>query len=201
MGLVVSEMARFPTGGKLDYYVYFLDYGWDDNLSRAMYQNFDAFAGFTHNNNSVVVRGLNRRHFSNEVLSWYHVNGRPVDTILPAILITDLDPRELGRTDKMERGKLTTAAVDPMRLVLIPLRELCKTESDVTSLLQDLAKDMEEKRSLSKFKVRDLLDRSNEGLADVLILKPSIGGIGIDLRKFFEFGSKYFKKRIAGSGQ
>jgi len=66
----------------------------------------------------------------------------------------------------------------------------------VITLLEQITADIKAKKPISHFEVNKVLDRTNEGLADVLVLRPSISGMGIDLKKAFEIGSRYFKKYL-----
>jgi len=66
----------------------------------------------------------------------------------------------------------------------------------VIVLLERVMADITAKKRLSRFEIHKVLDRTSEGLSDVLVLTPNISGVGIDLKKAFEIGSRYFKKYL-----
>ena len=195
MGVKVSTIARLPIATDRDYFIYFLDYGWDEPLSKALYDNFDRMALFAAENRSLVVAGLHRQEFANEVLSWHRVNGEDAESLLPAIMIADCDPRTLAQSN--EFGPLRTGGkrdrTKPERFLIIPLKQVCKIATDVTDLLARITEDIRSKKQISNFSVKALIDRSSVGLAEMVVLKPSIAGVGIDLKKAYELGSKYFQ--------
>jgi hypothetical protein len=200
MGLKVHSLGRIP--GEIDrgYFVYLLDYGWDEPLSRSLRANFDMMASLASRNNAIVIAGFDGEEFTNEVFSWHQVDGQPGDEILPAILITTCHPhdfaaqnefpaprRDLPGSSKKSRSKQATPLFND-RLVLIPLRDLCKTETDVTSLIEKIFRDIRDKKSLPDFEVYRQVARGERGaLVDALILKPSVAGIGVDLKSIARF--------------
>lgn len=203
MGLKVSSIARLPIATDRDYFIYFLDYGWDEPLSRALYDNFDRMAAFASENRSLIIAGLNRQEFANEVLSWHRVNGEDAENLLPAIMISDCNPHTLSQTNEFsfDRVGRSQDRSKPDRFFIIPLKEVCKNETDVTTLLSRITDDIRKKKKLSDFAVRTMVDRSGEGLAEMIVLKPSIGGVGIDLKKAYELGSKYYQSFKKGRGR
>ena len=174
---------------KREYYVYLLDYGWDEPLGKAIRSNFERMAANASSNNAVVIQGVVGSHFEDEVLSWHSIDGQPGETILPAILITTRHPdefRQFGRTWKSE-GK-----IHDDRLLLIPLREVCKTATDVADIIDKIFRDIKGKQALADFEVAEKLTKGKKGaLVDALILKPNYLGVGIDLNFIIDF----FKKR------
>jgi hypothetical protein len=197
MGLKVTTISRLPVATDRDYFIYFLDYGWDEPIVQALYANFERLASFAAEHRSLVITGLNRSEFANEVLSWHKVNGEDSADLLPAIMIADCDPRLLSQSNEFaSQGFKNRKGVRPQRFVIIPLRKFCKSATDVITLLEQITADIKAKKPISHFEVNKVLDRTNEGLADVLVLRPSISGMGIDLKKAFEIGSRYFKKYL-----
>ncbi|MGU9981677.1 hypothetical protein ACJ4V0_16700 [Phreatobacter sp. HK31-P] len=188
MGLKVSTIARLPVSTDRDYFIYFLDYGWDEPLTRAMYNNFDQLAEFAANNQSLVIVGLNRTEFANEVLSWHRVNGESAEDLLPAIMITDCDPRLLAESNEQRFGDRHRDKAKPERFLLIPLAEHCKTKTDVAQMFERIKRSIESKTPLSDFEVVREVRRADSGLSDVLVLKPNVFGIGLDLNRIWEIG-------------
>jgi hypothetical protein len=194
MGLKVSTIARLPISTDRDYFIYFLDYGWDEPLSQAMYANFDRLAQVASENRGLIISGLNRQEFANEVLSWHGINGESAKEILPAIMITDTEPRVIADSNEaFNRRHAINSSRSPIeKMILIPLKKACKTPTDVTELLSKISHDMQNRKSILDFEVKEFIDKSNQGFAEMVILKPSVAGVGIDLIKAFQFGKKYW---------
>lgn len=202
MGLKVTTIARLPIATDRDYFIYFLDYGWDEPLSQALYDNFERLASFAAENRSLVIAGLNRQEFANEVLSWHRVNGEDTENLLPAIMISDLEPRLLAETNEIGSGRHRRHdGSKPERFLLVPLKQVCKNATDVTRLLGHIVDDIRMKRKLSEFEVKRIVDRSAQGLSEMIVLRPSLAGVGIDLKKVFELGSKYLSNRRGRKGE
>jgi len=193
MGLIIHSLGELPTEAKRGYYVYLLDYGWDEPISNGLSRNFAHMAKLASQNDAVVIRGSAGAHFEDEVLSWHHVNGQPGEEILPAILITTRNPHSFRHFD------LSHSERDEFRqnsLLLIPLRHVCKTSTDVVNLITKIFRDIKEKKSLMDFEVAKEISRNEKGaLVDSLILKPNLSGIGIDLKKMIEFFGKQEKEK------
>lgn len=201
MGLKVSTISRLPAPQDRDYFIYFLDYGWDEPLSNAMYANFDRLAAFAADHRSLVIAGLHRQEFANEVLSWHRVNGDDANELLPALMITDADPQTLAATNEFAMARTRAAhpgvnEVGLSRFLIVPLRDVCKTPSDVTMIFEKLMRDISARNPISDFQVARTVDRTTEGLAEMLVLRPSVGGVGVDLKKVWEFGSKFVRQRL-----
>jgi hypothetical protein len=191
MGLKVHSLGRIPPEIDREYFVYLLDYGWDEPLSRSLRSNFDKMASLASRNNAIVIAGFDGEEFTNEVFSWHEVNGLPGEEILPAILITTCHPHDFASTNEFpapRRREATRAPLHDDRLVLIPLRGLCHTETDVTTLIDKMFRDIREKKALADFEVTRQLARGDRGaLVDALVLKPSVAGLGIDLKAIARF--------------
>lgn len=176
MGLKIHSLAELPEDvGRRGYYLYLLDYGWEEPIGRALRDNFDKMADAASRNDAAVIVGLGNE-FNDEVLAWHGINGRPADDLLPAILITNRRPSAFER----ERG-----GWDPEKhhLVLIPLRERCKTSTDVVNVIESIFRDIKAKRPLQSFVVAQQ-DRAGvkRALLDAVVLRPTVGGIGVDLK-------------------
>ncbi len=94
MGLYVHTLSRLPTELERDYYVYVLDYGWDEPLGESLRANFRRMADLAARNKAVVVAGTDPMKFADEVLSlhvddpqfsWNKVNGEDGEGVLPAV--------------------------------------------------------------------------------------------------------------------
>lgn len=189
MGLKVHSLARLPSDAERDYFVYLLDYGWDEPLSRGLRCNFERLADIASRNRAVVITGFNGEEFANEVFSWHQINGQPGTDILPAILVTTCHPHRFAElNDFPQRSRRHSGALFSDRMVLIPLRALCKTETDVTSVIERILADIREKKQLPDFEVYQIFARGKRGaLADALILQPNVAGVGLDLKAIGRF--------------
>lgn len=187
MGLHVQNLGILPNidDGR-DYFIYVLDYGWKEPLTDALRENFINMARMASQTRSVVVAGFEPIHFANDVFSWHGINGEDGERVLPAILITTLTPSYFKEHNEEYRrsGEITD------KLLLIPLKAACKTTDDVIQLIQSIFNDIKEKKKLSGFAVAKTINKNGlRRLADAVILKPNISGVGIDLRKLFHPGS------------
>ncbi|WP_439574445.1 hypothetical protein [Phreatobacter sp.] len=188
MGLKISTISRLPVTTDRDYFIYFLDYGWDEPLTRAMYNNFDQIAEFAAGNRTLVIAGLNRTEFANEVLSWHRVNGEDANELLPAIMITDCDPRLLAEANDGGLSGRHRVNAKPERFLLIPLAEHCKTETDVAQMFERIKRSIQTKTPLGSFEIVREVKRADSGLSDALILKPNLFGVGLDLNRIWQIG-------------
>lgn len=68
-------------------------------------------------------------------------------------------------------------------LLLIPWRKVCNSTTDVVELVHKIFRDIQSKKALPDFRIARHLKRGKLGaLMNALILEPSLGGIGIDLK-------------------
>jgi len=182
MGLYVHSLAEIPTGAERSYYLYLLDYGWEEPLGDAVRANLPRMAELASRSDAVVIHGPRGVHFEDEVLSWHQVNGVDAQDILPAILVTTRHPSTFRESFQVRR----TSKESRDALLLIPLRKTCKSPQDVADLIQRVFEDIKEKKQLSKFGAAKRMKRGVAGaLVDAVILQPKIGGIGLDVKKFF----------------
>jgi hypothetical protein len=178
MGLMIHSLGELPLEAKRAYYIYLLDYGWQEPLADAIYHNFDRMAHLASQSDAVVIRGIVGSHFADEVFSWHSINGQPGEEILPAVLITTIHP---GHFKSAGHG---SAVSGEDKLLLIPLRRACKDTKDVVSLIEKLFKDVKEKRGLPEFSIAKELKKGQGGaLVDAIILQPNFVGLGLDLKK------------------
>ena len=185
MGLYVHSLGEIPTGTERAYYVYLLDYGWEESLGHAVRANLPKMADMASRSNAVVIHGPRGVHFEDEVLSWHRVNGQDAKDILPAILVTTRHPSTFRESFEPKRSPKESRDA----LLLIPLRKLCKSAEDVVVLIQRVFEDIKDEKQLSKFRAAKRMRRGVAGaLVDAVILQPKVGGIGFDLKKFFSGG-------------
>jgi hypothetical protein len=187
MGLYVHSLGEIPNGAERAYYVYLLDYGWEEPLGSAVRANLPRMADLASRSDAVVIHGPRGVHFKDEVLSYHRVNGQDAEGILPAILVTTRHPSTFRESFSMLRS-------DPENrdaLLLLPLRKICTSPQDVADLIQRVFEDIKSKKRLSDFQAAKQMRRGVAGaLVDAVILQPKLGGIGFDLKKFFTSGRK-----------
>jgi hypothetical protein len=181
MGLYVHSLGELPTNAERAYYIYVLDYGWDEPLGRALKENLQRMMDLASRNEAVVIKGLDSNHFDNEVFSWHGINGENPDELLPAILITTLHPRYFQEQNSKSYSR---EELDD-KLLLIPLRKVCSSSDEVIVLIAKIFRDIAEKKELSDFSIQRLVKKKRgfRAFADALVLEPNISGIGIDLKK------------------
>jgi hypothetical protein len=186
---MIHSLGEIPADAQRGYFVYLLDYGWDEPLGEVLFKNFDRMADQASRHNAVVLRGLVGSHFADEVLSWHHVNGQPAEKILPAVLVTTKNPHEFRDGD----GRRVDGHANNQPMLLVPLREACKSTSDVATLIERMFADIREGKELSNFQIAQELQRGKHGaLADALILRPTFSGVGIDLKQIYA----WFRGRV-----
>ena len=189
MGLYIQSLENIPLSANRDYYIYLLDYGWHEPLGEALMNNYEKMAQIASENNAVVIRGTQRVHFEDEVLSWHNINGENADEILPAILITNRHP-QLFRESFSSSQKIS---IEPdLKLILIPLKKFCRSTTDVVSLVEKLFNDIRAEKDLDEFRIsKDIKRGLGKALADAIIIEPNIAGIGLSFNKLIS----YFQKR------
>lgn len=190
MGLMIYSLDNIPAEAHRDYFIYLLDYGWDEPISNILNKNYDEMAKIAAENRAVVIKGTVATHFQNEVLSWHHINGEAADDLLPALLITNKHPHYFRDCDEeifyKASDKIKVHKNGDMKMVLIPFKKSCVNETDVISIVQSVFNDITQGKDLTKFSI---IKRQKKGvghtIVDSLILQPNISGVGIDLKKFF----------------
>lgn len=185
MGLWIQSLENIPVKAKRDYFIYLLDYGWDEPLGEALMKNYEKMAGIAAENKAVVIRGTHRVHFEDEVLSWHNINGENAEEILPAILITNKHPLKFKESYEIHKKK---EKEDNLKLILIPLKKFCKTTTDVITLIEKIFNDIKSKKDLSEFRINKELKKGvGRAIADAIILEPNFAGLGFNFNKMIEF--------------
>jgi hypothetical protein len=189
MGLKIHSLGRVPSDIDRAYFVYLLDYGWDEPLSRGLRANFDKMASLASRNNAIVIAGFDGEEFTNEVFDYHRINGQPGNEILPAILITTCHPHKFAEQNQFPaRSRFHENAVYDDRMVLIPLKPACRSETDVADLVEKIFRDIKERKQLSEFEIHRQIVRGDRGaLVDALVLQPNMAGIGLDLKVIGRF--------------
>jgi len=179
MGLWVESLENVPAEARRDYYIYLLDYGWLEPIGDAVMKNYAKMASLAATSGAVVIRGTNRVHFEDEVLSWHNVNGEKTDELLPAILITNRNPHKFKSISEKDGDKDIER---DLRLILIPLRKICSTPTQVVQLIERIFTNIKDKKELQDFSVlREIRKDNRRALADAVFLEPKQGqAIAID---------------------
>jgi hypothetical protein len=99
--LYVHSLGEIPQSAERAYYIYLLDYGWEEDLAGAVRANLPKMADLASRSNAVVIHGPRGVHFEDEVLSWHHVNGQDAKDILPALLVTTRHPSTFRESFEM----------------------------------------------------------------------------------------------------
>lgn len=187
MGLMIHSLDNIPESARRDYFIYLLDYGWDEPISEALRRNFDKMAEESSTNGAVVIKGTVGQHFQNEVFSWHKINGLNADNILPALLISNNHPsyfRDNDHGNGWGDGLVNESENQEMKLIIIPFRKFCRTSTEVVELIQKVFDDIKRQKDLSEFSIaREIKASKNQAVADAIILEPNIAGVGIDLKK------------------
>lgn len=186
MGLYIQSLENIPLSARRDYFIYLLDYGWNryEYLGDALKNNYEKMAGIAAENRAVVIRGTDRIHFEDEVLSWHHINGENAEGVLPAILITNKHPDQFRQKASAQEVK----ADANLKMIFIPLHQCCKTESDVLLLIEKLFNDIKAGKNLDDFRIASEKKKGiGKALIDALILEPNYCGIGFSFNKLIQY--------------
>lgn len=184
---MVYSLTNLPETTNRDYFIYLLDYGWNEPISEVLEKNFNKMATKSALNRAVIIKGLEAAHFSNNVFSWHQINGISGDEILPAVLITNKHPnyfREDRDGSKWNSEIYRESNNSDMKLILIPFKKFCKTPTEAIELMQKIFTDIEAKKEISEFSI--LSKTEGKGVLDSIILQPNIAGVGIDLKKLIK---------------
>lgn len=185
---MIHSLEGIPEEHQRDYFIYLLDYGWQEPLSEVMMKNFGKMATLaSEQKNAVVIMKADVGvHFSDEVLSWHNINGDDADKneLLPAILVTNRHPAEFRRRGDSEKDKTEAN----LKMILFPLKKHCKNSSEVISLIQSIFSKIKNGKDLDNFKVTREKKRGIGGaLADSVILEPNFAGVGFNFNKFIDY--------------
>jgi len=181
MGLYIHSLNSIPETTQREYFIYLLDYGWQEPLGEALKANFSRMAEISSQNNAVVIKGT-AEHFEDEVFSWHHINGEDAKDRLPAILITNRHPKKFR--DCYSDSKTAPVESD-LKMVLIPLTKFCKTTTDMINLINKIFNDIQQQKNLDDFRVAKEMKRGiGKALADAVILEPNFAGMGFNVKKW-----------------
>ena len=183
MGLMIHSLEMLSPNAERDYFIYLLDYGWQEPLSNTLRKNFQEMAEWASRNESAVIMGVGDiGHFDTEVLSWHNVNGQDAEELLPAILITRTNPHAFRLMGSNSPRR------EDFSFVLIPLKKLCKDETDVVRVIKSICKDIEEKKGFADFKVhKELSPGIGRAIVNSIILEPNFSGVGFSFNKLKDF--------------
>jgi hypothetical protein len=185
MGLYVESLNNSPAEARRDYYIYLLDYGWDEPIGNALMLNYERMATLAARNKAVVIRGTNRVHFEDEVLSWHNINGQNADDLLPGILITNRNPHKF--TPVFQPGDAGEVE-DDLRLILIPLKKFCKTPTEVVQLIERIFSDIIQQKALKDFRIaKEVVKDNRRAFADLITLEPDNSGIEIPIESVINY--------------
>lgn len=189
MGLWIQSLENIPPEAKRDYFIYLLDYGWNEPLGEALMKNYEKMASIAAEYKAVVIRGTHRVHFEDEVLSWHNINGEDAEDILPAILITNRHPKKFRESHSPQKSELLG---NDLKMILIPLKKFCKTTTEVVNLIEKIFNDIKKGKDLNDFRVgKEMKKGFGKAISDALILEPNFAGMGFSFNKFMD----YFKKK------
>jgi hypothetical protein len=202
MGLYVHSLSRLPLGLEREYYLYVLDYGWDEPLGQAINANFRRIADLAAKNQAVVIAGTDPRAFADEVLSvhfdnpqfsWSNVNGEDGEEVLPALMISTIHPQKFrSETLDYQLPRVGKGVADE-KLILIPLKSACKNSTEVFALIERIFRDIAAKKPLEGFAIaKEIKAGKGNAFSDAFILKPALWGVGVDLK---ELANKWKAKR------
>ena len=184
MGLKIHSIAEIPENISRSYYMYVLDYyNWDEPIGNTLRSNFDRMAEFASKNDAVVIQPVGESHFYSELLSWESINGMKPEDVLPAIMITSIHPTYfLKRDGQQSLGE----PIPENEIIFIQLKEVCETPSDVLKIIEQLFSDINKRENIQNFEIAKKQKAGAGGaLVDSLILKPSLFGIGVDIKQIF----------------
>jgi len=189
---MVHSLEGIPEEHHRDYFIYLLDYGWNEPLSDALKNNFGHMATLaSEKKNAVVIMRTDAGiHFSDEVLSWHHFNGDDVENeqLLPAILVTNRHPAEFRR----RADKENEIAEDGLKMILFPLKKYCKNTTDVVSLIQQIFISIKLGKDLDNFGiVKEKKKGIGGAIANSIMVEPNFAGVGFSFNKFRD----YFKDK------
>lgn len=185
---MVHSLEGMPEEHSRDYFIYLLDYGWNEPLSNALSQNFSKMATLaTENKNSVVIMRTDEGvHFSDEVLSWHSINGDDAEKtqLLPAILVTNRHPAEFRKRATGEKHDTESN----LKMILFPLKKHCRDTTEVVSLIQKIFTSIKLGKDLDDF---DVVKEKTKGfggaLANSVMLEPNFAGVGFSFNKLINY--------------
>ncbi|MEO1031547.1 MAG: hypothetical protein AAFX55_09085 [Bacteroidota bacterium] len=190
MGLHIHSLDGLNENYERDYYIYLLDYGWDEPISEILRKNFNRMARMSseHKKSVVIARTPDALHFNDEVLSWHNINGEDAEKnqLLPALLITNRHPAQFR---KRYQGELEDDI--NFKMVIIPFRKISKDPTEVVTVIDKVFQDLKENKDLDDFQIaKELKKGVGKALADSFILEPNFYGVGFSFKKMKEYLKK-----------
>ena len=188
MGLMIHSLDNIPKSARRDFFIYLLDYGWQEPISQALRDNFDKMAEIASKNRAVVIKGTDVSHFENEVMSWHQINNENAEGLLPALLITNKHPEYFRFANGEYSGRKNILRIedndDDIKLILVPFKRFCKTTSDVITLIEKIFNDIIAEKDLSEFRIAKEMNKGvGKAIVDSIILEPNFSGLGFSFNK------------------
>ena len=131
MGYIATDLARFRARG-FNWYVFFLEDSYQDNLRRELSENFENLAREI-GPDCLAVRGANRENFWSDVFYTYAITRKDIDEEsfpLPGLLITDTSVSEIQENSE---------AAKRAKIILISLAERYRRPGSVTEILRHVS--------------------------------------------------------------
>ena len=180
MGVKVTSIAQIPLDLDIAYYIYLLTSRFPYLSSLALEQAFDVMAREAGTGDFIALQGTTHE-FGGEVMNAYSIDGIPVEKILPAVLITSVNPHKFEQIRSID----TTGPFKPKeRVVLISLRNENITEEHVFKLLEGIIADIRAGKKLCNF---SCATNKKSKFLDALILEPNFYGIGFKPKEIWSF--------------
>jgi hypothetical protein len=66
---MIHSLENIPTSARRNFFIYLLDYGWNEPISNALRSNFDRMAEIAAKSKAVIIKGTEIALFQNEVMS------------------------------------------------------------------------------------------------------------------------------------
>lgn len=180
MGVKVTSLAQIPSDLDIPYFIYLLTSHYPYRIDGALRKSFNIFAKEAGKRDFVAFEGL-VGEFGGEVMNAYSIDGIPNDEILPAILISTVNPHQFKAVQGIDK-------IGPFqkneKVILISLRELCSSEDDVFDIVRQLILDMREKKDLSNFSI---VRTKKTKFLDALILEPNFSGVGVKVKELWKY--------------
>jgi hypothetical protein len=188
MGLMIHSLDNIPKSAHRYFFIYLLDYGWQEPISQALRDNFDKMAEIASKNRAVVIKGTDVSHFENEVMSWHQINNENAEGLLPALLITNKHPEYFRFANGEYSGRRNILRIeeneDDIKLILVPFKKFCKTTSDVITLIEKIFNDIIAEKDLSEFRIAKEMNKGiGKAIVDSIILEPNFSGLGFSFNK------------------
>lgn len=189
MGLMIHSLENIPSSARRDFFIYLLDYGWNEPISNSLRDNFDRMAQIAATNKAVIIKGTEVAHFENEVMSWHKINNENAGELLPALLITNKHPQYFRESNREFKGRKNIIRTEEdLKLILIPFKKFCETTNQVLTLIETVFKDIEAQKDLSEFKIAKEMNKGvGRAIVDSIILEPNFSGIGFSFNKLKDY--------------